>query len=206
MQKCEFCGGEYANVAVHQRFCKAKKEVEEKAIPASVPEGTILEDDPTPDNALADALTTAKIDVVKDAKPEKEPLPEEDIPKVDEPTQEQIDLVTETLKNSKALQESIKKPTNDDQVKAILKQELVVEFNEPKDVWEEKLLRLFDQIESGQTINIRLKESLSHEFQDRAGNYKYPSSNFITIIRDHCSEYKDRLNSVGGQTFICKIK
>uniref|UniRef100_A0A6M3K5S8 Uncharacterized protein n=1 Tax=viral metagenome TaxID=1070528 RepID=A0A6M3K5S8_9ZZZZ len=29
MTKCEFCGGEYKNVAVHQRFCKAKKEAVE---------------------------------------------------------------------------------------------------------------------------------------------------------------------------------
>ena len=30
MKKCDFCGGEYNSLAVHQRFCKAKKEALEK--------------------------------------------------------------------------------------------------------------------------------------------------------------------------------
>lgn len=219
--KCEFCQGEYKNVSVHQRFCKTKKEAEEKAIPSTVPEGSVPEDDkpkekkeispfpaeegkpgdeqeeekPTEEqhNLVADVLKDMATEVrVKDPEKNISKIKEE-LEKPEKPKKDQVDLVAKAMDAQK-------------EKEIVLRSELIIEFNEPRDTWEEKLCNVFKQVNSEDEINIKLKGELAHEFLDRGGFYRYPSDVFINLLRDYCSEFKDENNNLGGQTFICKRK
>lgn len=192
-QICEFCGREFSNLAVHQRFCKAKKE-ETKTISATVPEESVPKnDEPTEEQleeTLKETIKGSEVVKVKNKKNTLEDLPDE---KQDRPSEKQVNLVAGVLKEKEKNEESLEK-------------ELSIEFNEPKDIWEEKLVKILNQVESGKIIRIKLISDLSHEFSDILDIRRYPSDQFMNVIRNYCSEWKSVANELGGQTFIVRIK
>lgn len=239
---CEYCGGEYKNVKVHQRFCKAKKEALEKGenIPKEVKEEIIKEVVPVEEVKEETISTPEELkEVAEEAKVEQEAVseaisptvPEGSIPEDDKVTQEQVDLVTNALKETEdkekedlVIDDAMKDAMKDigvikikdesllkeqeltEEQKIIFKEESVIEFNEPKDVWETKLCDIFKQVDSGREVHIKLKGQLSHEFTTTDGTVRYPSDVFINAIRTFCSNFRDELNNYGGQTFICRRK
>lgn len=217
--KCEFCGGEYKNLSVHQRFCKAKKEALEESTPIKEVE------------KIAEEAKIEQEVVSKELEPTPEGEGSGELADSEEITQKQIDLVEKTLEGTEALStedkkdeevvpdDSMKEAMKDAGVKVkdesliieqepkvVFKEELVIEFNEPQDIWETKLCDIFKQVDSGREVHIKLKGQLSHEFTTTDGTVRYPSDVFINAIRTFCSNFRDELNNYGGQTFICRRK
>jgi len=254
MSICEFCGGEYKNVAVHQRFCKAKKEALERGeklsdeekntiaknsipIQEAIEEGSDFVEKPLEAEVTKEQvqLVQEKLDAIDEKQEEQETISEDitatvldgSIPEDDTPTEEQLEETLKEVMNdpevvkvkegaierqAEPIQEQVDLVSetsefpNNDQLKVMFKNELAIEFNEPKDSWEEKLANIFKQVDPGKEIHIKLKGQLSHEFSDIFGVYRYPSDMFINLIRNYCSSFRDEVNNQGGQTFICRRK
>lgn len=198
---CEFCGKEFSNISVHQRFCKAKKEALEKSDKFS--------------NKLSieeakNLVTETNIGPAKGTNGSV--IPKENLVSENkEPTDEQVEQVEEAMKNIQDVEKDQQVDTStteekDTQLAPEFKQEMVVEFNEDRDSWQEKLIDIFKSVKSGSIVNIKLKSNLSHEFSEHFGIYKYPSDTFIQILRDNCESWEDKANEIGGQTYTCIIK
>lgn len=203
---CPFCKGEYKNLSVHLRFCKAKKEIEASKIEETIPE-EVISKEVVPEIKIEtttkdiDNLEGILNDAIKDSEIlKKVPSQKSKKAEVEQtiPTEEQFDLVNRVLEKNK--EQAAK------EAKEILEKDLVIVFNEPKDLWEETLIELLKEVEQEEVIHIKLMNSLAHEFVEILGICRYPSDRFMNVIRNYCSDWKSEMNDIGGQTFICTRK
>ena len=76
------------------------------------------------------------------------------------------------------------------------------EFNEPRDMYEQKLK---DAFLSANTVEVRFKRHLTHEFIDIAGQRSYSIDNILNIFRNECESFVQQ--DIGNiQCFICNVK
>jgi len=194
MSICEFCGGTYKNLAVHQRFCKAKKEALEtdkklKAETVSTVESIKQE------AQRAKGKQEAVSKLITDTYTENE--------KIEEPEKfisDDVKLVEKTLGDLVQSEkvEEVKIPESETGT-----EDIVVLENLCTERWIGVLQDAFNKARL--FVKIKLKYDLAHELvKIGPEDYRYPSDVFIELLRTHCESWEETRED-GQQVFTCKI-
>jgi len=110
------------------------------------------------------------------------------VPAVEQITTEQVNVVKSTLGDE------LKQPEED------LKTEIV--FKEGLNEWKNKLEVELVGLKKFQRINIILDHPVAHEFIEYgAGDYRYPSDQFLCIVNTYCGITKVETTSDGKEVY-----
>ena len=211
--KCPFCGGEYKNVNVHLRFCKAKKDSEQKLEKEKVDDIEKEDEDKITDEQVKMVEDTLNKDLSEPKEvPKEEPEEALEEPKIG------IDDLDILKVKQKEKDEKKKKEVVDIEAKITGKnvsqdvesskgEIFIKDFNEDKENWVPFLQDIFDKAEINTKIILELKGRLCHEFVITGDTCNYPSGVLIDLMRNYTDKWSDGMSERGRQTFVfIKIK